>query len=67
MPRKKKPITIEDIDVSLLPFQSRTTLGQYVLEAMEHRLERSKDIRNCFPCTMTLTLCEIDYKHKLIV
>ena len=40
MPRRTRPITIDDIDVTLLPFQSRTTLGQYVLLALEERRER---------------------------
>ena len=68
MARKKKVVAdITDIDVTLLPFQSRTTLGQYVLEAMEQRVKDSKDLREHFPCQITLSIHELHYDNRLVV
>ena len=66
MPRKKA-LSLDDIDPTLLPFQSRTTLGQYLLAKMEERQERAKNIRNEFPCQLTLTIPEVSRDDRPVI
>ena len=67
MPRKKKVVTIDDINVTTIPFQSRTTLGQYVLRAMEERTKRAKNMVENFPCQLTLSLPELQRDDRIVV
>ena len=48
MPRKKRIVTIDDIDVTTIPFQSRTTLGQYLLKMAEEREKRANKVKEQF-------------------
>lgn len=67
MPRNKKLVLIEDIDTTNIPFQSRTTLGQYLLAAMENRQKRAKDMSETFACAMTLVLPELERGDRIVV
>ena len=67
MPRKKKLVLIEDIDTATIPFQSRTTLGQYLLAAMEDRQKRTKDMSETFACAITLILPELERGDQIVV
>ena len=71
MQRKKKvvqsAVTIDDIDVTALPFQSRTTLGQYVLKALDERRKREPEMRDSCACSITLTMPELMRGNKIVV
>lgn len=66
MPRSKKP-TLDSIDVSRLPFQSRTTLGQYMLKRLEQRKKGANDVSKHFMAQLTLVMQELDYHNRIIV
>ena len=74
MARKKvarPPVDIDSIldgiDVTTLPFQSRTMLAQYVLTAAEARLKRAARLQECFPCTLRIAMRELADNNKIVV
>ena len=67
MPSKKKALINDDIDVTAIPFQSRTTLGQYVLKALEERRKRETEMRDSCACSITLTMPELMRGNKIVV
>ena len=67
MPRKKSIVTIDDIDISTIPFQSRTTLAQYVLRALEDRQKLANDMKSGMACQMTLSMSEIEFDSRPVV
>ena len=66
MPRKKM-VTLDGIDVTLLPFQSRTTLGQYILLKLEERQKNARDMKESFACQVTLVMPEIAHDNAIVV
>ena len=66
MARKKKVLISDDIDVTTLPFPSRTMLGQYMLKIMQERIERASNLKECFPCQVTLTMREL-LSSKIVI
>ena len=71
MARKKKLVDIDSIldgvDVTALPFQSRTMLAQYVLATAEARLKRAALPQECFPCTISIALPELADNNKIVI
>ena len=68
--KKKKVLTLDDIadiDVTTIPFQSRTTLGQYVLEVLQERAKRAKNEKENCPCQITLSMRELSHTHRIVV
>ncbi len=64
---RKKQIVLDDIDVTTLPFLSRTILGQYMLKAIEERMKRSRKLEDSFPCQLTLSMRELNYIGRITV
>ena len=58
---------LDGIDVTTLPFQSRTVLAQYVLAAAEARLKRAALLHECFPCTIRIALPELADNNKIVI
>ena len=65
--KKKKVLTLDDIDVTTIPFQSRTTLGQYVLKVLQERAKRAKNDKENFPCQIALSMRELSHTNRIVV
>ena len=57
---------LDGINVTTLPFQSRTMLAQYVLATAEARLKRAALLHECFPCTIRLAMPELGRGNTLV-